>query len=375
MRAIPRPCLALAVLGLLCLPCRETLQLQAQSSPLRLDLVTTVTPEDGGPERLNAALALAPNGTMAFTLGFDAQDRLVTVLSAAGRMITRVGTRGDGPGEFNSVLSLVFVGDSLYLGGAGQVSAFDQQGRHLWSRAVPPLQLLVGAAADSMDLVDARYWADGRGVGSAYRRSTRRNGGARRLFDGDAPALRRFVSGAQDSTRYPRPGFASSAAGFVVGNPQTGALLAFNADGHALRIVQEARQVRYRSASEVARAVERAEREAQRPFRLPDGRFVTMPFDRVGTRRRLAAPVPFFNARLGGLQLDVASGDVVLIEAVGDSAQVTRIAAEGGGVSRGFVPCNHRDGSAAVALPFVLVACAAEVDGERIPVLKLFRIR
>lgn len=375
MWAILRARIALAALVLPCVPCLKTEGLQAQASPLRLDLVTTVTPEDGGPERLNAALALAPNGTMAFTLGFDAQDRLVTVLSVAGRTITRVGTRGDGPGEFSSVLSLVFVGDSLYLGGAGQVSAFDLQGRHLWSRAVPPLQLLVGAAADSMDLVDARYWADGRGVGSAYRRATRRNGGERRLFDGDAPALRRFVSGVEDSTRYPRPGFASSAGGFVVGNPQTGALLAFNADGHALRVVQEANTVRYRSASEVASGVERAEREAQRPFRLPDGRYVTLPFDRAGARRRLAAPVPFFNARLGGLQLDATSGDVVLIEAVGDSVQLTRIAADDGGTSRGFVPCNHRDGSAAVALPFVLLACAAEENGERVPVLKLFRVR
>lgn len=370
-----RACGKVGALGLLLLLCVEGYPLEAQPSPLRLDLVTTVRPENGGPERPHAALALAPNGTMAFTLGFDAQDRLVTVLSVTGQQIARVGSRGDGPGEFNSVLSLVFVGDSLYLGGAGQVSAFDLAGRHLWSRAVPPLQLLVGAAADSMDLVDARYWADGRGVGSVYRRATRRNGGERRLLDGSVPALRRFVSGAQDSLRYPRPGFASSASGFVIGNPQTGGLLAFNADGHVLRVVQQARPARYRSSGEVSREMEQAERAAQRPFRLPNGRFVTMPFDRVGTRRRLEAPVPYYSARLGGLRLDAGGGDVFTIEAVGDSALVTRFAADGTGVSQGHVPCDHRDGSAAVALPFVLLGCAEEVDGQRIPVLKLFRAR
>jgi hypothetical protein len=183
------------------------------------------------------------------------------------------------------------------------------------------------------------------------------------------------VSGAQDTSRYPRPGFASSATGFILGNAQTGAVLAFTADGHALRVVHEARGVRYRSAGGVSRALERAEADAQRPFRLPNGRYVTMPFDRLGARRRLEAPVPFFNARLGGLQLDQGSGDAFIIEAVDDSAQVTRIPADGSGLARGRVACDHRDGSAAVALPFLLLACAEELDGDRVPVLKLFRLR
>ncbi|HRN52079.1 MAG TPA: hypothetical protein PK788_01145 [Gemmatimonadaceae bacterium] len=312
---------------------------------------------------------------MAFTLGFDAGDRLVTILSVTGRLMARAGARGAGPGEFNSVLSVVFVGDSLYLGGAGQVSAFTLQGRHLWSRAVPPLQLMVGAHADSLDMLDARFWADGRGVGSAYRRSTRRGGGERRLFDGDDPTIRAFAKGVQDSTRFPRPGFASARTGFVLAHPQTGALLYADADGRRPRLVQPARAPRFRSSDDVTRELRDAERASQRPFRLPDGRFVTLPFDRQATRRRLEAPIPYFSARLGGLHFDARSGRVLMVESLGDSAQVTAYALDGGSIARGRVACDNRDGSAAVALPFVLLACAAEDDGERVPVLKLFRVR
>ncbi len=349
--------------------------LVAQTRPLELSLVTSVTPEDGGPERLNTVLAVSSSGLIAFTLGFDRSDRHVTVLDAQQRLRARVGGQGSGPGEFTGVLALEFVDSTLYVAGAGQVSAFGLSGRHLWSRALPPLQLMIAASRDSIDLLDATYFADGRGVGSVYRRATRRGGGDRLLLDGRSPALRRFARNADDSTRFPRLGLSTAATTMAVANSQTGAVLLYSADGVLRDTVVAAQPVRRRTPRELERDAADAERLARRPFRLPDGRFIGLPFDAAAERQRLRAPVPYFNVRRGGFHFDAATGSSYFIEARGDSTRITRYGPSRGSTATATVACSGRDAASAIAPPYLLIGCAVDEEGDLIPTLRLYRIR
>lgn len=345
----------------------------AISQPLRASLVTSVTPEDGGPERMNGPLAVGSTGVMAFTFGYDNRDRHVTVMDASGRTVSRLAGQGAGPGEFASVLALFIVDSTLIVGGAGQVSAFSLAGRHLWSRAVPPLQLLVGANRDSLDLLDATHFADGRGVGSVHRRSTARGGGDRLLFDGQSGLARTLARGADDSTRFPRLGFASSATAFVIANAQRAEVLRSSADGTRRELVGPPQPVRRRTSQELNTELAARERSAARPFRLPDGRRVTLPFNREAERQRLRSPVPYFNARFGGLQFDGTSA--YLIESRADSTLVTRVGPRAGERASVAIACDSRESAASLAMPFFLVVCSVETEGERVPVLRLYRLQ
>ena len=63
-----------------------------------------------GPERGQISFAVARDGRLAFTGGFNEKDNFLTVIDTAGR-IERFGRRGQGPGEFSPYVFLSFVGN------------------------------------------------------------------------------------------------------------------------------------------------------------------------------------------------------------------------------------------------------------------------
>lgn len=346
-------------------------EIAAQRIALRL--VSEIGAEQGGPERLNGRLAVNANGVIAFTLGYDNDDRHVTVLDSTGRLITRLGRQGTGPGEFSAVLALFFADRLIYLSGPGQISAFNLDGRHQWSRSLPPLQLVVGASADSVDLMDARYFADGRGVGTIYRRSLQRGGGDRVLVDGTNPDVRRLARGVDDSTRFPRLAFASSPSTVVIGHAHTYQLLAISADGRTRRSIGAAAPVRRRTPAEIQSELARRMERASQPFKMPDGTFRRNPITRESELARLRLPVSYFQVRGDGLQIDARTGDVFVIEPRGDSTRIVRHTRTGS--AHGTVACDNRDGVAALTLPFLALTCSGEEDGERVPVIRLYRVQ
>src|SRR5690606_13980272 len=95
---------------------------------------------DAGPERANAKIAVSPQGFVAFTTGFDAAGRLVTVVDPTGAVIARFVKRGDGPGEFRVPLWLTFADSTLYVWEAARLAAFTHRGKLLWSRAMSPTE-------------------------------------------------------------------------------------------------------------------------------------------------------------------------------------------------------------------------------------------
>lgn len=351
------------------------LPLQTSAQGLALELRAVVTPDDGGPERLNGTVAVSESGAIAFTLGFDRNDRLVTILDRQKRMLSRIVRRGNGPGEFTTVLAMKFVDSTLFIAGAGQVSAFTTGGRHLWSRAVPPLQLMIGAGRDSIDLLDARYFADGRGVGSVYRRSVRRGGGERMLLNGSQLALRRFASNVDDSTRFPRLGISVWSHGLALANAQTGAVLGFGADGVLRDTIVRPQGIRRRTPRQIDLEARAVEQRARRPYKLPDGRFVSLPFNSAALRQRLLGPVSYFNARLGGFNYDPVSRLTTYVESRGDSTLVTRFGPGRGEVRSAMVECSGDDAVSAIAGAYLLLGCVVDEDGDAVPTLRLYQIR
>lgn len=335
--------------------------------------VLELGPDRGGPERTFAALAVSATGQVAYTFGYDQGDALVTLRDRSGRLIRRAGRSGSGPGEFSSVLALFFRGEQLLAFGPGQISAFTLSGRHEWSRALDPFQFAVAVNGDSVDLMDARFFADGRGLGSVHRRSLERGGGQRLLLDGTSVALKSFARAADDSLRFIRVGFASTARAVAIGNPQSGAVVALRSPTATGETLRAAGPIRRRTNAELNAELERLRAQSAAPFKMPDGSLRRLPFNEGAARSRLAAPVQYFNARSGGMQIDQASGDVIIVSADGERASVTRISRSGR--REGSIPCDLRDGAVAVAWPYLAATCEKLEDGERVPVLRLYQLR
>jgi len=332
-----------------------------------------LTPDRGGPERTQATLAVSTSGQVAYTFGYDDGDALVTLRDRSGTLLGRAARNGSGPGEFSSVLALFFRGEQLIAFGPGQISAFTLEGRHDWSRALDPFQFPVSLNGDSVDLMDARFFGDGRGVGSVHRRSLQRGGGERLLLDGSSVATKNFARAADDSSRYIRLGFAASPSLAVIGNPQTGALVALRTPSALGGSLRAARPIRRRSTSELSEELQRLRAQSAAPFKLPDGSVRRMPFNENAARTRLSAPVQYFNARTGGLHVDAASGDVITVEPDGERAKIVRVTRSG--LREGTIPCDLRDGAVAVAWPYVVATCQVLQRGERVPMLRLYQLR
>lgn len=346
---------------------------QSQRPTLAAQRIYSIDASKGGPERIPGALAVGRDGRVAFTFGYDNADRHVTVMDSTGRVVARVGQKGAGPGEFQAVLNVFLDRDRVLLFGAGQLSAFAPDGKHLWSRAMPPTQLAVGFVRDSVDLMEASHFADGRGVGSVFRQSTALGGGARKLIDGQDAQVRGLARSVDDSSRFPRLAFASAGDAVVIGHAHTYQLLALSASGTDRRPLGPKVGVKRRSAAEVEGELARQVARASRPFKLPDGTTRQNPVNRIAIRSRLQGPVPYFSVRGGGLQVDGQTGDIFVVETPGDSVRVVRYTRTGSAATS--IACDARDGSAALAWPFLALTCAATESSEGGPTLRLFRLR
>lgn len=104
---------------------------------------------DAGPERTSALVAVSATGFVAFTSGFDAAGRLVTVIDSTGRIVARFAKTGDGPGEFRAPLRLLFADSTLYVFQAARLAAFTLRGTLLWSRTMAPTDLALGSRFSS----------------------------------------------------------------------------------------------------------------------------------------------------------------------------------------------------------------------------------
>lgn len=300
-----------------------------------------ITGEQGGPEQLaGLEIAVSRRGDVAFTTGFDTANRLVTLADSGGTIRARFARRGQGPGEFEAFL-LAFVDESrVLLASHARLSEFSLDGKHRWTRTIPPNEMVLAVHGDSIDTMDA-VRAASREPSAFYRRAVR-NGGGRLLASGDSSILDALSRAQSDSTRHVWLAFTSSPSEFIVGNGSTFRLLRVRADGRPIVQFGAERVVRQLSEKEIDDEVRRQVALASRPFRLPDGSTRINPVDVEEIRRRAATPKSHFTARFENVWMDPRTGDVFVIEPLDDSVRVTRFARTGKATGAVAVACAAR---------------------------------
>lgn len=326
-----------------------------------------------GPELTRTLLAVSRRGHVAFTTGFDPAGRLVTVVDSTGRVLARVGRRGEGPGEFRNIQRLFLDDSTLYVfDGSARLSEFRLDGEHCCTRAIPPTDLPVRLHGDSIDVlvvVDVR-------PPHTLKRISLATFEGRDLVRADSPELRDLLRSPTDTSRFVLVSYAPKGEGFVLGNGYSHRMVAFDAEGRPQRPLPaffgRDLPVQRLTGKALKREVERLMAIAKRPFRLPDGteRINSVPKDRL--ERQAAAAIPYFDWRLGGLQSDawgrtlaiVPSGDSISIETFDDYESKGRVA----------VPCGGRSVTASVGGAFMALLCASPPDSDTEVELRLYRL-
>jgi hypothetical protein len=166
----------------------------AQSSLPRLERVAIPALDSLGPEKAGASIAISASGVVAFTGGFDAQNRAVTVVDNAGRVLARVGPRGKGPGELTPPVQLAFAGRELVTLelGARRLSRFALDGALQATNVTAAPFMLTAMSGDSLDVFQ---WPTAGGSQILdFRRISPITQEGRTLLSGQSPALRELAA-------------------------------------------------------------------------------------------------------------------------------------------------------------------------------------
>lgn len=109
-----------------------------------------------GPELKRSAFAVSPYGHVAFTTGFTEGDELITVVDSSGRVVSRFGRRGSGPGELHDAFVLFFQDSLLFAADVfqGRLHRYTVHGEYREYLQFPGSYIPVGHVRDSVDLND-----------------------------------------------------------------------------------------------------------------------------------------------------------------------------------------------------------------------------
>jgi hypothetical protein len=324
---------------------------------------------DAGPERANALVAVSPGGFVAFTSGFDAAGRLVTVIDPTGTVVARLAKRGDGPGEFRMPLRLMFADSTLYVFEAARLAAFSHRGVLLWSRAMAPTDLPLAVRGDSMDAFSSPDPTRRLGL----RRISLATMQGREILPLGSTPLHHLSRATADSTRTAVPGYAPLGTGFVLGSGARYELVAFDADGRATGPFGRRAPGRPRTGAALEAEITRRRAAADRPFRGPDGELRRIPVDEARIRREAGASVAWFIGRNGGLQTD-DRGRVIAIVPGGDSAALEFFSGQRAS-GRVVIPCAGRAVTAASGGRFLALLCAPTDEADAEVELQLWSVR
>jgi hypothetical protein len=300
-----------------------------------------------GPESPSASLAIASNGTVAFTHGYSADGSLITVVDTSGR-IKRFGKFGQGPGELARDMKMAFASDGRLvvssIAGDRRV-IFDSSGRAIatsepgggWGA---PTRL----AADSMDVL---RFSEGFTSAVGFGRVHTISGKGR-------PILRPTAAGDLRLAGTTLPIVGSSVNRIVVGNPANYLLQAYDQEGRLLAEWQVANGPRYLTETELD-SMEAYAKRRKREFGPRDRARLALEPQRHFHKVSLDSRNRLWVFRLGP--------DPTAIDIFADSTRV--------GTLR--VPCSFFFGSATLHGAWMAVSCVdgGSDSGGR---LRLFRI-
>ena len=203
--------------------------LLSQGGMPRLERVSMPLLDSVGPEKANATVAISMSGTLAFTGAFDERNRLVTLVSGAGKTVVRFGVPGSGPGELSLPLQMSFGTTELVIAEASRrISRFGLDGSFRDTRAMTTPMFLAAGAGDSLDVLQIP--SGSQPVLDFYRISPQSMSG-RLLMSGQSPNLRELSSeGQQQGAFVASIVYAAVGREVVAANVATYRMLGFGQD-------------------------------------------------------------------------------------------------------------------------------------------------
>lgn len=181
-----------------------------------------------GPELRRSAVAVSADGHVAFTTGYHEGPELVTITDSTGRVVTRVGPEGGGPGELRGAYYLFFRDDVLHVADAfeGRLVRFGPDGSYhgyvAFSRALIP----VGYVDDSLDVTDYS-----RLTGPRILRRALADTGYRELVHQGDTLFQRLIEVSRPNPTAFLVGIGSTRTGTLFGDGRTYELFAQGEDG------------------------------------------------------------------------------------------------------------------------------------------------
>jgi hypothetical protein len=207
----------------------------AQSVLPRLERVAMPALDSIGPEKAGASIAVSTSGHIAFTGGFDSQNRAVTIVDNAGRVLARLGPRGQGPGELSIPVLLNFAGGELVVLelSARRLSRFSLDGRVQATNASLSQIFLSAASGDSLDVWQ---WPTSPGAKPImdFRRISPKTQEGRTLLSGQSAALRALIPEVQQGNSVASIVYAAAGSTVVAANVAMNRLLGIGANESVL---------------------------------------------------------------------------------------------------------------------------------------------
>jgi hypothetical protein len=215
--------------------CFISVTLFGQTALPRLERISIRSLDTLGPEKANASVAISPLGLIAFTGAFDQQNRAVTLIDSAGRLLARMGPPGQGPGELSQPLQLAFIGRELIALelGARRLSRFSVEGSLLATVATIAPIFLSATSSDSIDIF--QFPTSGASPVLDFRRLSPRTLQGRTLLSGQSSALRDLsAEGRQQGAAVASIMYAASGSTVIAANVVTYRLIGIAPDERVL---------------------------------------------------------------------------------------------------------------------------------------------
>jgi len=221
------------VLGCAPEPRRE--QPTAPSPPPTLRRVEAFRPGLAGPENLGMMslwVAVAPNGTVAFAGGYDSAGRQITVVDTTGKVLSRFGKKGQGPGELDFPVKIAMTDSTISVVSTRppRITTFTHDGRVIRTAPAPTRAMVLEIHADSIDVMELDISKGVSAVGaSGFSRVSLDGGGTRVLIDSTNAGFREFAAPVPGAGRVVT--FAANELGFALMRPATRRLRTYDAKG------------------------------------------------------------------------------------------------------------------------------------------------
>ena len=335
---------------------------QQVGTPWLKPVFTTSTIETSPVSRL-AALAIGPQGTIAFVTASGPDDVLMAILDSSGVLVKHFGKRGEGPGEVRSpsVLEVSTHGIRIWDSPNAKVIEYDLNGTFV--RSLRPAQTLGYVVAGPRLLgmrMEAGEWRPNE-VDPV-------SGRLREILPSSDTFLNvhfGLIAGKVRSGPAPVPGIWN--AGFLLADASRYRIALFRWDGVLVRVLGRDIPAAHASAGRVDELLNSQRRKA-----VQQG--VAVDEARMAAKRKslLEQDLPFITPgapiRIDALQR------IWVLGMEGDSAYADVFTATGF-VGRLHLPCRLFNGSWALAGAWLAVACAPDdpdFDGDA--VIKTFRI-